>query len=175
MKKIKLFMDVKAEQDWLSMQRGWKLVNTNGIRYLFEECTYKYNYEYIFFDKSKKELPDIRKQIIDNDIEFVCNSSYWALFRKDASKGEIHVYTDNYKQYKVLMKKHKTYMALGVCYLCLGASQIALSSTVNSYFGLLSVLFYICSSVFFITSSFIKKFSMEYDDGSCAERMKREK
>ncbi len=175
MKKIiKLFMNVKKEQDWLSKQSGWKLVNTNGIRYIFEECTCNYNYEYIFFGKSKKELYDIRKQITDNEVEFVCNSSSWALFRKDVSKGEIHVYTDNFIHYKVLIKKYKSYIALGICYLCLGSAQSAVALNVEGYFGLSSALFYLGSSVFFITSSYIKQFSTEYDDGSYANRMKRE-
>jgi hypothetical protein len=173
MKKVmKLFMNLKTEQDWLAQQKGWKLVYTNGLRYEFEECACEYNYEYIYFDKSKKELGDIRKQITDSDIEFVCNSSSWALFRKDVSKGDIQVYTDKYIKYKILMKKYNLYAALGVCYMCLGSSQIALASTVNSLFGLSSVLFYLCSSIFFMTSFYIKKYALDYDDGSYALRRK---
>jgi hypothetical protein len=173
MKKItKLFTNIRNEENWLNKQKGWKLIYTNGIRYTFEECSCEYNYEYIYFDKSKRELDNIRKQIIDSDIEFVCNSSTWALFRKDAAKGEIHVYADNYLKYKILMKKYNSSMALGVCYLCLGSSQIALASTVNSLFGLSSALFYLTSFMFFIAASSFKKYSLEYDDGSYADRMK---
>jgi hypothetical protein len=176
MKKVtKLFTNIKTEENWLTLQKGWKLIYTNGIRYTFEECSCEYNYEYIYFDKSKKELEDIRKQIIDSDIEFVCNSSSWALFRKDAAKGEIHVYADNYLKYKILMKKYKSAMALGACYMCLGSSQIALGSAVNSLFGLSSALFYLSSFMFFIGASSFKKYSLEYDDGSYADRMKKEK
>ena len=171
----KLFTNIKTEENWLAMQKGWKLIYTNGIRYTFEECSCDYNYEYIYFNKSKRELDDIRKQIIDSDIEFVCNSSSWALFRKDAAKGEIHVYSDNYLKYKILMKKYKSTMALGVCYMCLGSSQIALASTVNSLFGLSSALLYLSSFMFFIAASSFKKYSLEYDDGSYADRMKKEK
>ena len=78
-KTTKLFANIKTEEDWLAQQKGWKLIYTNGIRYTFEESSCEYNYEYIYFDKSKKELDNIRKQIIDSDIEFVCNSSSWAL------------------------------------------------------------------------------------------------
>ena len=92
MKKVtKLFINIKNEQEWLAQQKGWKLVHSNGIRYTFEESFCEYNYEYIYFDKRKKELDDIRNQIIDSDIEFVSNTSTWALFRKDVAKGEIHV------------------------------------------------------------------------------------
>ncbi|MDF2613969.1 MAG: hypothetical protein K0S71_1755 [Clostridia bacterium] len=176
MRKItKLFINIKTEQDWLARQKGWKLVKTNGVRYIFEECSCEYNYEYIYFDKSKKELEGIRNQIIDRDIEFVCHSSSWALFRKNAAKGEIHVYADNYIKYKILMKKYNTYMALGACYLCLGSSQTAVASTVNGYFRLSSILFYLCSFLFFMTSYCFKKYSLEYDDGSYAGRMKKEK
>jgi hypothetical protein len=176
MKKLtKLFTNIKTEENWLALQKGWRLIYTNGIRYTFEECSYEYNYEYIFFDKSKKELDDIRKQIIDNDIEFVCNSSSWALFRKDASKGEIHVYADKYHKYKILMKKYKSCMALGACYMCLGSSQIALASAVNSFFALSSPLFYLSSFMFFMAASSYKKYSLEYEDGSYADRMKKEK
>ena len=176
MKKIiKLFTNIKTEETWLAQQKGWKLVYTNGIHYTFEECSCEYNYEYIYFDKSKKELDDIRKQIIDSDIEFVCNSSSWALFRKDAAKGEIHVYVDNYLKYKVLMKKYKSAMGLGTCYMCLGSSNIVLGSTANSLFGLSSVLFYLSSVMYFIDASSFKKYSLEYDDGSRADRMQKEK
>ncbi|MCM0648911.1 DUF2812 domain-containing protein [Clostridium swellfunianum] len=176
MKKItKLFTNIKAEETWLAQQKGWKLVYTNGIRYTFEESCCIYNYEYIYFDKSKKELDDIRKQIVDDDIEFVCNSSSWALFRKDAAKGQIHVYADNYLKYKILMKKYKSAMALGACYMCLGSSQVALASAVNSFFNLASPLFYLSSFMFFMAASSYKKYSLEYDDGSYAERMKKEK
>lgn len=177
MKKItKLFANIKAEENWLALQKGWKLIYTNGIRYTFEECSCEYNYEYIFFDKSKKELDDIRKQITDSDIEFVCNSSIWALFRKDAAKGEIHVYADNYLKYKILVKKYKSTMALGVCYMCLGSFQLALeSSTVNSFFRLSSALFYLASIMFFMAASSYKKYSLECDDGSYADRMKKDK
>jgi hypothetical protein len=176
MKKItKLFTNIKTEENWLTLQKGWKLIYTNGIRYTFEECSCEYNYEYIYFDKSKNELDDIRKQIIDSDIDFVCNSSSWALFRKDAAKGEIHVYADNYLKYKILMKKYKSFMALGACYMCLGSSQIALASAVNSLFRVSSALFYLSSLLFFIAASSYKKYSLEYDDGSYADRMKKEK
>jgi len=176
MKKIiKLFANIKTEQDWLAKQKSWKLVHTNGICYTFEACACDYNYEYIFFDKSKKELDNIRNQILDSDIEFVCNSSSWSLFRKDASKGEIHVYSDNYIKYKILMKKYNSYIALGACYLCLGSSQIALASLLNGLFGLSSALFCLSSSIYFIASTSFKKYSLEYDDGSYADRMKKEK
>lgn len=176
MKKVtKIFFNIKKEQEWLSQQKGLKLVYTNGIRYKFEECHCDFNYEYIYFNKSKKELDDIRNQIIDSNIEFVCNTSSWALFRKDKAKGEIHVYTDNFKKYKMLMKKYNTYIALGGCYLCLGSSQMALATTQNSLFGLSSSLLFLCSTMFFIASSSFKKFALEYDDGTYADRIKREK
>lgn len=171
----KFFTNIKAEENWLAQQKGWKLIYTNGIRYTFEESCCEYNYEYIYFDKSKKELDDIRKQIIDSDIEFVCNSSSWALFRKDAAKGQIHVYADNYLKYKILMKKYKSAMALGACYMCLGSSQVALASTVNNFFNLAAPLFYLSSFMFFMAASSYKKYSLEYDDGSYADRMKKEK
>jgi hypothetical protein len=176
MKKItKLFTNIRTEENWLALQKGWKLTYTNGIRYTFEESSCEYNYEYVYFDKSKKELEDIRKQIIDSDIEFVCNSSSWALFRKDAAKGKIHVYADNYLKYKILIKKYKSAMALGVCYMCLGSSQISLSSAVNRIFGLSSALFYLSSFMFFMSASSFKKYSLEYDDCSYADRMKKGK
>jgi hypothetical protein len=174
-KKIKVFFNIKKEEEWLANQRGCNLVHTNGLRYTFEESSLNYNYEYIYFDKNKNELANIRNQIIDEDIEFVCNSSSWALFRKDAAKGEIHVYADNYYKYKILMKKCNTYIALGSCYMCLGASQVALATTTNGFFGLSSALFYLCSFIFYLSSSSFKKYAKEYDDGSYADRMKREK
>ena len=69
-KTTKLFANIKTEEDWLAQQKGWKLIYTNGIRYTFEESSCEYNYEYIYFDKSKKELDNIRKQIIDIDKPF---------------------------------------------------------------------------------------------------------
>lgn len=168
MKKVtKLFMNIKAEQDWLAYQKGWKLIHTNGVRYTFVESSSEYNYEYMYFDKSKKELDDIRIYNIDSDIEFVCNSSSWALFRKDTSKGKIQVYTDNYIKYMILIKKYNLYLALGSCYLCLGSAL-----TIN---GLLRLSFYLCSSIFFITSYYFKKYALYYDDGSYADRKKKGK
>lgn len=174
-KVVKLFMDVKKEQEWLAQQKGWKLIATNGFLYKFEKSPSDYEYEYIFFEKNKKELHQIRQQITDSDIEFVCHSSTWALFRKDVTKGEIHVFSDNFIKYKTLMKKYNTYVALGACYMCLGTSQMALVTTLNGLFGFSSALFYLSSSIFFITSSYIKKYALEYDDGTYADRMKREK
>ncbi|MCA0386594.1 MAG: DUF2812 domain-containing protein [Firmicutes bacterium] len=75
MKKTKIFFDMKNEEIWLNQQRGWKLVHTNGLRYTFEESSSEYRYEYIYFNKSKKELNDIKNQIIDPEIEYVCHSN----------------------------------------------------------------------------------------------------
>lgn len=174
-KVIKFFGNIKKEEDWLGQQKGWKLIHTNGIKYTFEESSTDYNYEYIYFYKSVKELDEIRRQILDNDIEFVCNTSSWALFRKDATKGEIHVYTDDFYKYKALMNKYSSYISLGACYMCLGSSQVALASTTNSWFGISSSLFYLCSAIFFIASSSYKKYASECNDGTYAKRLKRER
>ena len=120
-------------------------------------------------------MDDIRKQIIDSDIEFICNSSSWALFRKDTAKGSIHIYADNYLKYTILMKKYKSTKALGVCYMCLCTSQIALAFAVNSLFRLSSELLYLCSFMFFIAAYSFKKYSLEYDNGSYVDRTKKEK
>jgi len=176
MKKItKVFFDIKKEEEWLAAQRNWKLVRTNGIRYLFEKSDTDYTYEYVYFDKGKRELDGIRDQITDKDIEFVCNSSTWALFRKDASKGRIQVYADNYDKYKILMKKYSSYMSLGACYMCLGSSQIALSTTVHGWFSLSSALFSLCSFIFFIVASSINKYAKAYDDGTYKLKLRRDK
>ncbi len=171
---IKLFVNIKKEENWLAHQKGWRLVYTDGIRYKFEESSCDYNYEYVYFIKSKKEVANIRKEIKDSDIEFVCNSSSWALFRKDASKGEMNVYTDQYLKYKILMKKYKSTMVLGVCYISLGTSQVALASSGNRLFGLSAALCYLTSATFFLAASSFKSYSSECDDGSYAERLKRE-
>lgn len=174
-KVIKCFLNIKNEQDWLTRQTGWKLVKTNGIFYTFEESNCEYNYEYIYFDKSKRELDDIIKNITDSNIEYICNSSLWALFRKDVKKGSIQVYSDNYIKFKVLMKKHSTYIALGACYLCLGSSQSALASVSNNLFGMSSVLFYFCAFIFFTYAYYLKKYASEYDDGSYTDKIKKDK
>ncbi len=171
---VKLFINIKNEEKWLARQTGWKLVHTDGIRYKFEESTSEYNYEYIYFIKSKKELPELRKEITDSDIEFVCNSSSWALFRKDVSKSKMSVYTDQYLKYKILMRKYKSTMILGVCYISLGTSQVALASAGNTLFGLSAALCYLTSAIFFLVASSFKSYSIECDDGSYAERLKRE-
>jgi hypothetical protein len=121
------------------------------------------------------ELGGIKDQIIDKDIEFVCNSSTWALFRKNASKGHIQVYADNYDKYKMLMKKYSSYMSLGACYMCLGSSQIALSTTVNSLFSLSSALFYLCSFIFFIAASSFNRYAKAYDDGTYKLKLRKDK
>jgi hypothetical protein len=174
-KVIKLFFSLKKEQDWLTQQKGWKLVHTNGFHYRFEESNREYYYEYIYFHKSKKELKDIMNQIQDSKIEFICNSSSWALFRKDTSEGTIQVLQDNYYKYKALMNKNTSYIALGSCYLCLGSSQIALSSLSNSIFGLSSVLFYFCSFIFFLAAASYKNHAIRTDDGTYAARLKKDK
>ena len=172
---IKLFSDIRKEQNWLSEQTGWKLVKTNGIRYIFEESDRQYNYEYIYFEKSKKELDGIIAQIIDQRIEFVCSTSTWALFRKDKSEGDIRVFANPYHKYRMLMTKYNSYVALGACYLALGSSQIALSMSLNNMFYASGTLFYVCSFIFFITSGMFKKYAAEYDEGTFAAIFKMEK
>lgn len=163
MRKVtKVFLDIKKEQDWLASQKGWKLINKRGLKYMFEKSDNDYVYEYVFFEKRKKELPAIKNQIQDKSIEFVCSSSSWALFRKDASKGSIQVYMDNQQKYKALMKKYSVYISLGACYMALGSSQLALSTAINSYFGFSAALFFFCSSLFFFASSYYKKYAKEY-------------
>ena len=175
MKKVfKLFFDIRKEQDWLAAQEGWKLVKTNGFRYVFEESENRYCYEYIYFEKSKKELGGIISQIADKSIELVCSTLEWALFRKDTQKGDIHVFAHPFEKYSMLMKKYDSYIALGVCYLCLVSSQIALSTTLNSLFYASGGLFFACSAMFFVVAGMIKKYAAEYDDGTYAARMKLE-
>lgn len=175
MKKIiKLFINIKSEQDWLAKQKGLKLIKTNGLLYTFEESSCEYNYEYIYFEKSKKELLEIKNQITDKNIEFVCNSWTWALFRKDASKGDIQVYADNYSKYKILMNHYHTYLSLGACYLCIGLSQAALATRLNIFWWIVSLCFCLCSLLYFMTSSSFKKYALEYDDGTYSKKMKKE-
>jgi Protein of unknown function (DUF2812) len=164
MKKTKIFFYMKNEEIWLNQQRGWKLVHTNGLRYTFEESSREYRYEYIYFNKSKKKLNDIKNQIIDPEIEYVCHSSTWALFRKEASKGDISVFADGHEKYKILMNKSRTTMLLGACYMCLGSSQLAISATGNRMFGISSVLFYFASMIFFLQAASVKKYALVYKD-----------
>jgi hypothetical protein len=182
MKKIvKIFFDIKKELEWLSQQKGIKLVHTNGIRYTFDESNCDYNYEYVYFKKSKKELHQIMNQIQDDDIEFVCNSSSWALFRKDAAKGAIHVLEDNYIIYRILMRRYNTYLALGACYIGLGSTQSVLASAQTllknaSWIDLIfSGMFYFCSVMFFLSAIYYRKSAKIYDDGTYAMKMKRNK
>lgn len=175
-KKIfKMFFDIRKEQDWLASMKGWKLVRTNGVRYEFEESGSDYVYEYVYFEKSKKELDGIKERIRDKSVEFVCSSSSWALFRKNAAEGGIRVFDDDYGKYRMLMKKYDMYMALGACYLCLGASQIALSAAINGLFWVSSFSFYVCSFIFLGSASNFKKYAGEYDDGTYAARLKKDK
>ena len=174
-KVIKLFSDIRKEQEWLSEQVGWKLVKTNGIRYVFEQSDRRYNYEYIYFEKSKKELGGIVRQIADPSIEFVCSTSSWALFRKDQQAGDIRVFVSPYDKYRMLMTKYNSYVALGACYLALGSSQIALSTTLNNLFSVSGALFYVCSFLFFATSGMFKKYAAQYDDGTFAAIFKMDK
>lgn len=171
---IKLFSNMKKEQEWLADQAGWKLVKTNGIRYIFEESDRRYYYEYIYFEKSKKELDGIIARIADPSIEYVCSTSAWALFRKDQSEGEIRVFANPYDKYRMLMTKYNSYVALGACYLALGSSQIALSMSLNNLFYVSGALFYVCSCLFFINSGMLKKYAAEYDDGTYAAIFKME-
>lgn len=174
-KVIKFFFDATKELEWLTQQKGWKLIHTNGIRYIFVESNCNYNYEYIYFQKNTNELGQIRNQIKDNDIEFVCNSSTWALFRKDATKGELHVFDDNYNNYKTLQKRYNTYLALGACYMGLASTQIALSFRFHGMYIMLSMLFYFCSFMFYLSAFYYRKSAKMYDDGTYAQRMKRDK
>lgn len=174
-KKTKVFFDTNKEQEWLAAQKGWKLASTNGISYVFEKSDCDYTYEFVYYDKGKKELNDIVNQIKDKDIELVCTSSTRAVFIKDSSKGRIQVYADNYDKYKVLMKKHSSYISLGACYICLGSSQIALSTSVHGLFNLSSALFYLCSFFFFIAASSFNKYAKKYDDGTYIQRLKKDK
>ena len=172
---MKFFIDVKKEEEWLANQKGCKLVHTNGIIYKFEECHGEYNYEYIFFEKSKNELEGIKKEIVDEDIEFVCNSSEWALFRKDKSKGSIQVFVDNFLKYNVLKKKYSTYQSLGACYLCIGSSQFMLHMTLNNLFAISATLFYLTSGLYFTSAYYLNKYALDCDDGSYEKRMKKNK
>lgn len=174
-KVIRLFSDIKAEQEWLSRQKGWRLVKTNGIRYIFEESESEYTYEYVYFEKSRKELSGLLEQITDEGVELVCSTYSSALFRKDKRGGDIRVFADPYEKYRMLMSKCNSYIALGACYLALGSSQIALSASLNNLFYASGAMFFICSFLFFGISGTLKKYAAEYDDGTFAARMKAEK
>ncbi len=176
MKKVfKIFFDITKELEWLAQQKGCKLIHTNGISYIFEESACDYNYEYIFFQKDINELDQIRSQIKDKDIEFVCNSSTWALFRKDVAKEELHVFDDAYINYKALQKRYNTFLALGACYTGLATTQVALSFRFHGIYVLLSLMFYICSFMFYLSAFYYKKGAQKYDDGTYAQRMKSDK
>ncbi len=171
---IKLFLDIKKEQEWLAAQEGWRLVKTNGFRYVFEESENRYTYEYVYFEKSRKELDGIIGRITDKSIELICSTSMWALFRKDQREGAIRIFANPYDKYRMLMKQYESHVALGACYLSLGSSQIALSAILNNLFYAAGGLFFICSFIFFMASGVIKKYAAEYDDGTYAQRMKQE-
>ena len=167
-KVIKIFVDIKKEEEWLTSQKGYKLVRTDRLIYKFKECHGEYNYEYIYFEKNKNDLEGIKKQIVDKDIEFVCNSSEWALFRKDKSKGSIQVLTDNFLKYKVLKKKYSTYQSLGVGCFCFGFACRPIGMD-----GISSGLFYLSSLLFFLVAYILNKYAVACDDGSYENRMKK--
>lgn len=171
-RKYEWFFNIKKELEWMSAQKGWKLIKTNGFCYTFEESESHYHYEYIYFEKSSKELDEIMKQITDKDVEFVCNTFSWALFRKDSTKGAIRIYEDAYVNYKRLMTKSNSYLALGACYLCLGTSQMAITNS-NGLFGFTALLFYLCSALFNLKALQLRKYSSSYDDGTFAVRLKK--
>lgn len=161
-KATKIFMDVRKELDWLAKQEGWKLIHTNGVRYTFVESDCNYIYEYIFFRKSKKELKSIRNQMTDSDIEYVCHSSTWALFRKDRAKGKIHVFQETSLHQKTLKKLYNDYMGLGVVYFTLAITQSSLKSDHNNFYIIPQILFYICSLIYYFQAYYYKKYSKEY-------------
>lgn len=173
-KVIKFFFNLKTELEWLENQKGWMLVETNGIKYSFVESSHEHHYEYVYFEKSSRELDDIKNEITDRDIEFVCKSSSWALFRKDAGKGDICVYVDGYHRYKTLMEKSNTYLALGSCYLGIASSQIAIKSF-KGIFSLSAIGFYLAGVIFFLYAFMIRKYAKEKGEDTYAERMKKEK
>jgi hypothetical protein len=174
-KMVKLFVDIKKEQEWLADQAGWKLVKTNGIRYLFEETENQYAYEYVYFERSRKELNGIIAQIADTRTELVCSTSSWALFRKDCRDGDIRVFASPYDKYRMLMVKYNSLIALGACYMGLGSTQIALSNTLNYLFGIAGSLFFLCSALFFLNAHVLKKYAGEYDDGTFAAIFKMDR
>lgn len=174
-KVIKMFFNIRKEQEWLAEQVGWRLVKTNGIRYIFEESENRYAYEYVYFEKSKKELDGIIAQITDKSIEVVCSTSSWVLFRKDQREGDMQVFAIPYDKYRMLMVKYNSCLALGACYMGLGASQVALASSLNGLFGVSGALLFFCSSLFFINASILKKYAAEYDDGTFAAVFKMDK
>ncbi len=173
-KVVKLFFDIQKEQDWLAAQEGWRLIKTNGFSYTFEESENRYYYEYIYFEKSRKEQDGIISRIADKSTVLVCGTREWALFRKDQREGDIHVFADPFEKYSMLIKKYESHMALGACYFCLGSSQITLSMTLNNLFYLSGGLFFLCGVMFFLVSSTIKKYADKYDDGTFAQRLKLE-
>lgn len=167
MKKVwKLFFDIKTEKNWLSNQVGWKLVHKSGLVYTFEESSLNYHYKYVFFEKNKNELNEIRNQITDKHIEFICTTWCFALFRKDASKGEIQVFQDNYTKYNTLMKKwFICHIGSGVLTMCAGGLQTAvLIHTLNSLSGISAALFYFSSSMFFMAAYLLKKYALGLDE-----------
>jgi len=174
-KAFRLFFDIRREQAWLASQIGWRLVKTNGIRYIFEKSENRYFYEYVYFEKSRKELDGIIARITDKSVELVCSTSVWALFRKDQREGEIRVFANPYEKYRMLMIKYNYYLALGACYLGLGSSQVALSASLNGLFGVAGGLFFLCGSLFFLNAAILKKYAAEYDDGTFAAILKMDK
>lgn len=102
-RKYDLFFNIKKELEWMTAQKGWKLIKTNGICYTFEESENHYHYEYIYFEKSSKELDEIMKQITDKDVEFVCNTFSWAYFCCQVKEEVIDFYERKGRVYRFFL------------------------------------------------------------------------
>lgn len=157
-KKYRLFLNVKSAESWLNSRSNFRLVYTNGVIFSFEESSISYNYEYVYFENGKNELTSIKEQIKDKDIELVCSNSSWALFRKDVSKGDIHIVSDEEKK-KRYEKKGSTYLSLGALYICIGASQITLASFLNDFFFLTSIICYVCGIALLAEGIFFRRYA----------------
>jgi len=108
-RRLRIFFDISKKEQWFADQKGWKLIKTNGYIHTFEESSNEYNYEYIFFTNAADELTSIKMQMDDEYIEHVCDTHTSALFRKEKSKGELKVFSNDYVKCRMTKSVQKKY------------------------------------------------------------------
>jgi len=97
MKKIRLFYDKDAEQDWLNRLslQGWALDNYFLGVYTFVPCEPgEYIYQIDLLDNWSGDKKDFAAFMEDSGVEVVDQWYRWVFLRKKAADGPFEMYTD---------------------------------------------------------------------------------
>lgn len=103
-RKVFFAWDFEQEEQWLNQmsKEGLQLISVGFCKYVFEKNDKRYTYKVELLDNlpSNSKSQDYIEFLEETGIEHVGSYIRWVYLRKDASKGEIELFSDNSSRIK---------------------------------------------------------------------------